>query len=210
MKQETALHDSGASARTRDSGIVPKHGQELGEQLKNVIAWQMTHSGNTLMVGMEPLADEEFFAGGPNGISPAWTVGHLACVLDRFCAWMLMRPRKIPDEAHDVFNPLQIKRKTKTKAETVDPARYSKADILMMFRRAQADALKILEGFDVERWNDVLPIKLPESIATYGSIWRTLGVHTFWHLGELTGCIPRFYETYTLNTAVNYFYTGEQ
>jgi hypothetical protein len=37
-------------------------------------------------------------------------------------------------------------------------------------------------------------------------VWEHLSVHTYWHLGELTGLLSRFHGTYTLNTLPHYFY----
>ncbi|MEM6988999.1 MAG: hypothetical protein AAF721_00835, partial [Myxococcota bacterium] len=51
---------------------------------KDIIRRQMNRSGNLLLGALEPLSDAEFFAGGASGVSPAWTVGHLACVTDLF------------------------------------------------------------------------------------------------------------------------------
>jgi hypothetical protein len=175
---------------------------------KLVVRRQMNQGGNILLCGLEPLTPEEFFAGGPNGISAAWTVGHLACVTDLFTSWMEEREPLIAKHAHDVFNSLEIAKKTVTKAESVDPKTFPKADILLLFRRAQIRALELLDGFDEALWEAAAPRGVPETLPTYGAIWQSLGVHTYWHLGELSGCLQRFHGTYTLNTVAHYFYTG--
>ncbi len=79
---------------------------------------------------------------------------------------------------------------------------------MLLFRQAQVRALELLKDFDVQRWESPTPVHAPDTLPTYGTIWQSLGVHTFWHLGELAGCIPRFHGTYTLNTVAHYFYTS--
>ena len=174
---------------------------------KVLVRRQMNQGGNILMAGIEPLSEDEFYTGGMNGISPAWTVGHLACVLDLFTSWVEERDLTIPKWTHDVFNSLDIGKKTVTKAESVDRSALPKSDVMLLFRHAQVRALQVLQTFDAGRWEHCTPDHAPDTLPTYGAIWQALGVHTFWHLGELSGCIPRFHGTYTLNTVVHYFYT---
>lgn len=191
----------------RQNGTLQKaDSQEHEAPVKRLVRSQMYLAGNTLMMGVEPLTQEEFFAGGVNGISPAWTVGHLACVLDLFTSFATGCKLVLPRETYAVFNPFEIKKRDVTKAETVDPKVFPKGDILLMFRRAQVRAFDALTAFDVARWEERPSDDIPDSLPTYGAIWSTLGVHTFWHLGELTGCIPKFHGTYTLNSAINYFF----
>lgn len=192
------------------SGVLPKAAPVGEELVKQVVRRQMNQAGNILLSGLEPLTDQEFFAGGPNGISPAWTVGHLACVVDLFTSWITERGTVLPKAVHAVFNPLEIAKKTGTKAEQVDARAFPKADILLLFRQSQVRALHVLRDFDARRWEEPTPNTVPETLPTYGAIWQALGVHTFWHLGELCGCIPKFHGTYTLNTVVHYFYTPSE
>ena len=83
-----------------------------------------------------------------------------------------------------------------------------KADIMLLFRQSQVHAIEALEQFDMRLWDQPTPGNVPDNLPTYGAIWQSLGVHPFWHLGELCGCIPRFHGTYTLNTVTHYFYTS--
>jgi hypothetical protein len=176
---------------------------------KSLIRRQMNQGGNILMAGLEPLTEAEFFAGGANGISPAWTLGHLACVLDLFTSWVEGRDLTIPRWIHDIFNSLNIEKKSGiTKADSVDRKVLPKADIMLLFRQSQVHAIEALTNFDMRLWDEPTPTNVPDTLPTWGAIWQSLGVHPFWHLGELCGCTPRFYGTYTLNTVAHYFYTS--
>jgi hypothetical protein len=182
-----------------------------GESLaKQVIRRQMIQSGNTLLLALEPLSEKEFFDGGANGVSPAWTVGHLACVVDLFTSWIRGGEPLLPKATHDVFNSLDIGNKGGAKADTVDRTLHPKGELLVQFRQTQVRALDLLDAFEVSLWTTATPRTVPETLPTWGSIWESLGVHCFWHLGELSGSIERFYGTYTLNTVVHYFYTRSQ
>ncbi len=193
----------------QDSGTKLRAAEARRDELvRQVVRRQMNQAGNILLSGLEPLSAEEFFAAGSNGISPAWTVGHLACVIDLFTSWVAGGRKALPDHVHAVFNSLEIGKKTLSKAELVDPTMFPQADILLLFRQSQVRALDVLRDFDLALWDAPTPESVPDTLPTYGAIWQALGVHTFWHLGELSGCIPRFHGTYTLNTVIHYFYTG--
>jgi hypothetical protein len=187
-----------------DQGVGPSD-----QIVKTLVRRQMNQGGNIMMAGLEPLTEVEFFAGGANGISPAWTMGHLACVLDLFTSWIEGRDLSIARWTHDIFNSLNIeKKKDRTKAESVDPKVLPKGDILLLFRQSQVHALEVLKDFDVKLWERPTTNHVPDTLPTWGAIWQSLGVHPFWHLGELAGCIKRFHGTYTLNTVTHYFYTS--
>jgi hypothetical protein len=173
---------------------------------KTVIRRQMNQAGNILLTAIEPFSDDEFFADGLNGISAAWTLGHLACVMDLFTQWIEERELLIPDWMHNIFNSLEIEHPTKTKAASVDRLALPKQDVLLLFRNTQVRTLKLLRDFDMESWEDRTLPHAPESLPTYGAIWQNLGVHTFWHLGELCAALPRFHNTHSLNTLAHYFY----
>jgi hypothetical protein len=173
---------------------------------KLLVRRQMNQAGNILLSAIEPFSDEEFYAEGLNGISVAWTVGHLACVMDLFTQWIEERDALIPAWMHNIFNSLEIEHPTQTKAATVDRAALPKVDVLLLFRNTQIRTLKLLNDFDAKLWESRTPRHAPESLATYGKIWENLGVHTFWHLGELCGALPRFHGTHSLNTLAHYFY----
>lgn len=173
---------------------------------KHIIKRQLNRSGNILMSAVEPLSEQDFFAGGLNGASIAWTMGHLSCVMDLFGSWLSHGTPSLPKEVHAVFNSLDIGAKGPPKWETVDPQRFSKADIILMFRQRQVRLLEILDRFDMALWNQMPGPHIPDTLPTYGAIWESLGVHTYWHLGELSGSVPKFFGTYTLNSVLHYFY----
>lgn len=173
---------------------------------KKIIRRQMNRSGNVLLGAMEPLANEDFFDGGLNSVSPAWTLGHLACVTDLFGSWVRGLMPSLSVEVHSVFNSLDIGASTYTKAENVERHPYSKSEIIQFFRTAQVELLATLDAFDEERWDDATPDYVPDSLPSYGTLWESLGVHTYWHLGELCGAHEKFHGTYTLNSVLHYFY----
>ena len=178
--------------------------------IKDLVRRQMNRSGNLLMCALEPLSEDEFFAPGVNGVSAAWTVGHLACVTDLFNSWLAPSDKSLRDETHQVFNSLDISEKGHTtKAALVDPKAYSKQAIFLMFRQAQVRVFATLAAFDVSRWRERPPFPIPDdTLPTMGSIWENLAVHTYWHMGELSGVLSRFHGTYSLNTLLHYFYDG--
>lgn len=173
---------------------------------KKIIRRQMNQSGNTLVGAMELLTDEQFFSAGLNGVSPAWTLGHLACVIDLFDSWLRGMMPALPGEVHQVFNRLEIGPGGASKASSVLEAGYDKAALILLFRQAQVRALETLDAFDEQRWFDPMPCYVPENLGTYGAVWEALGVHTYWHLGELSGTMPQFHGTYSLNSVLHYFY----
>ena len=182
---------------------------EASSLIKQIVRRQMNHSGNILLCAMEPMSEDEFFKGGVNGVSPAWSIGHLACVTDLFCGWIDVG-KELPDDIHHIFNRLELVDDPPPKCDTVDRTKVSKKSIMMFFRRAQIRALRLLDEFDLTRWNQATPDGMPESLPYWGAIWEALGVHTYWHLGELSGCLPRFHGTYTLNTVPHYFFEPQE
>jgi hypothetical protein len=177
---------------------------------KLIVRRQLNRSGNVLLAAMEPLRDDEFFRGGPSGISCAWTLGHLACVADLFGAALDDGRLALPPETHGVFNALDVgEQKSTSKAEGVDPERYTKRHLFAMMRQTQVRLLKILDVFDVRRWDAPAPDRVADTLPTCGSMWEHLAVHTYWHLGELSSSVERFYGTYTMNSMLHYFAWGE-
>ena len=167
----------------------------------------LNRSGNSLFTAIEPLSDEEFFAAGVNGISVAWTVGHLACVFDLFTSWIRGNGCLLPKEVHNVFNSLEVKAPGgPTKAEVVRKSIYNKGEIQFLLRSAQIEALKLLATCTERGWAAPPPGPRPEDLHTVGDIWEHLAVHTYWHMGELCGTFPRFHGTYTLNMLPHYFF----
>ena len=173
---------------------------------KRIIRRQMNRSGNILLSGLEPLSDEQFFASGLHGSSAAWTVGHLACVTDLFDSWVRGEAPALDVAFHGIFNSLDLAQSEQSKAEVVESEVYTKDEIILAQRRAQVRALESLDRFDVAHWDTRTPDYVPDSLTTYGDLWEALGVHTYWHLGELCGAIAQFHGTYTLNSVLHYFY----
>jgi hypothetical protein len=167
----------------------------------------LNRSGNSLFVAIEPLTAEEFFAGGVNGISVAWTVGHLACVFDLFTSWIHGGDCHFSKDIHGTFNSLEIRAPGgPSKAEVVRNAGHSKPEIQHLLRVAQVNALKLLDTCSLADW-DAAPAKHhPDNLHTIGEIWEHLAIHTYWHMGELCGTFPRFHGTYTLNMLPHYFF----
>lgn len=201
-----------ATTSPPEAGPPPPRLDDGAAQLicKDLVRRQMNRSGNLLLGALEPLSDEEFFAGGSSGVSAAWTVGHLACVADLFSGWISGDGRRLPDAAHDVFNTTAIADpRGPDKASLVDPSVWSAVWITLTFRQAQVRAFATLEAFDVARWGERPPRKIPDdSLPTLGAIWENLAVHTYWHMGELAGSLPRFHGTTSMNTLLHYFYDG--
>jgi DinB family protein len=186
-----------------------RHGSHTTDLPKLIIRRQLARSGNTLMASIEPLNDDEFFAGGPSGISSAWTVGHLACVTDLFGAALDDGRLSLPTDAHVAFNDLGIgERKSATKADGVPRQQFPKARILSMMRLAQVRLLKVLDAFDVSCWNEPGPDRFADTLPTYGAVWEHLAVHTYWHLGELSSAVERFHGTLSMNCMMHYFAWG--
>lgn len=89
---------------------------------------QLDRSGNTLLLALEPVSDEEFFKENVNGFSAAWVVGHLACVADLFSSWFDSGELLLDRCLHQVFNDTAVTTAGEvSKAARVNPAVYSKA-----------------------------------------------------------------------------------
>lgn len=204
----TSSAEGPISAR-RDSRKWPAN-DEL-RALKAVIARQMNRSGNTLLAGLEPVNDDEFYAVAPNGISAAWTIGHIACVNDLFSSWFAGGRMLLDAATHKIFNNLEIAEPSGiSKGASVDRQVRTKRKLLLHLRQTQVKALQVLEDFDPSSWESPIPSGLPDTLMTCGAVWEHLAVHTYWHLGELGALMPRFYGTYTLNTLPHYFYYPPQ
>jgi hypothetical protein len=175
-----------------------------------VIWRQMDRSGSTLLLGLEPVPDDEFFAGNANGFSAAWVTGHLACVADLFSSWHDPHPGLLFERAfHQVFNDTGLTEPgPASKAASVCPDRFSKALLLHRFREGMTKALRVLHAFDLSDWDAPAPAAVPVSMLTGGAVWEILAAHTYWHCGELAGSMPLFFGTYTLNIAPHHLYVA--
>lgn len=179
------------------------------ELAKEIVRRQMNQSGNILLSAIEPMPTATFYEEGVNGISVAWTLGHLACVMDLFCGWLDGEGMQHEPALHAMFNPLTLCESALSKAARVDQDWATKPKLILAFRTAQVRVLRALAAFDISRWGQPTGPELPDSLPLWGSVWESLGVHTYWHLGELAGCIPSFHGTYTLNTVQHYFFIPE-
>jgi hypothetical protein len=177
---------------------------------KLIVRRQLNRSGNSLLAAMDPLTDDEFFGACPSGISCAWTLGHLACVADLFGAALDDGQLALSAETHRVFNALDLgETKRIGKAEGVRREEYPKSLLLSMMRQTQVRLLKLLDVFDVQRWDEPAPDRIADTLPTCGALWEHLAVHTYWHLGELSSAVERFHGTYTMNSMLHYFAWGE-
>lgn len=172
-----------------------------------VVARQLDRSGNTLLLALEPVGDDEFFAENVNGFSAAWVTGHLACVADLFSSWFKGGRLLLDASFHAVFNETAVTAASSvSKAASVDRERYPKALLMLEFRRAMVKALRVLATVSEDAWGTAGPPMVPASLLTSGAVWEILAVHVYWHCGELAGSMPRFFGTYTLNTLPHYLY----
>jgi|SRR5580765_1518412 hypothetical protein len=174
--------------------------------LNQLIARQMDRMGTAFMNAMGPASGAEFFAANRNGFSAAWVAGHMACVYDLFSSWF-SGELLFEDSFHALFNETDVAAPGPvSKAASVHPGCYSKALLLHRFNQAWVKAARTLNAFDVSRWDAPAPSGAPVSLITGGAVWEVLGLHVGWHCGELAGSMPRFYDTYALNTLAHYGY----
>jgi hypothetical protein len=174
---------------------------------KDVVKRQIDRSGNTLVLALEPVSDDEFFRENLNGFSAAWVLGHLACVADLFSSWFDDQPLLLDRSFHQVFNDTAVTEASGiSKAASVNPDAYPKAVLFLRLREAVTKALRVLNAFEISRWDAPGPPGVPASLLTGGAVWEILAAHIYWHCGELAGSMPRFFGTYTLNTLPHYFY----
>lgn len=173
---------------------------------RDVVARQMTYSGETLLIAMERLDDGEFFAENANGFSAAWVTGHAACVPDLFSSWF-SGGLLLSKDFHAVFNDTAVTASGPvSKAASVSRELYPKDDLLLLFRQATVKALRVLRAFGAGRWDDQAPPGAPVMLLTGGAVWERLAVHAYWHNGELAGSVPAFYGTYGLNILLHDLY----
>src|SRR6266705_2036950 len=119
-----------------------------------VVARQVTRSGDILLLALEPVDDEEFFAENPNGFSAAWVTGHLACVADLFSSWFDRQPLLFSSSFHQVFNETAVTTAGEvSKAASVSRELYPKALLLQGFRQAVRKALRVLKAFGAAQWD---------------------------------------------------------
>src|SRR5690606_40083163 len=95
-------HDDDPRAPAARSAL-PSHDARLALA---IVRRQMNRSGNILLSAVEPMADRELYLECDNGISIAWTLGHLACVHDLFGTWLGADGRQLASDTHHIFNSL--------------------------------------------------------------------------------------------------------
>jgi DinB family protein len=174
---------------------------------QQVIARQLTRSGEIFILAMEPLDEEEFFAENGNGFSAAWVTGHLACVADLFSSWFDGGRLLLGEGFHAVFNETAVVPASGiSKAASVDRQTWTKDTLLLLFRQAVVKALRVLGSFESATWDAPAPPGVPVTMRTGGDVWEILAAHVYWHLGELAGSMARFRGTYALNIAPHHLY----
>jgi hypothetical protein len=174
--------------------------------VKQLVERQMVTAGNTLLIAMETVGDDEFFHKQVTGFSAAWTVGHLACVPDLFSGWFGGHVL-LNEQFHHMFNETDVvEAGALSKAESVDREFFPKKLLLYHYRQAMVKAIQILRSFDIEQWDAPPPLGVPVTLLTGGAVWERLAVHGDWHNGELAGSMPRFFDTHAMNPLPHHLY----
>jgi len=190
--------------------VAAEKGEEvrsLFPDARDVIARMITLSGQTLLLAVEPLSDDVFFAENDNGFSAAWVLGHGACFPDLFSSWFTDTGLLLGAEFHAVFNETAVVAAGPvSKAASVDRERFPKEELMLRFREASTKALRVLRGFNVTEWDSPAPPGAPLTLRTAGDVWERLAVHSYWHNGELSGSMETFRGTYTLNIEPHHLY----
>lgn len=167
---------------------------------KDVVARLMTLSGHTLLLVMEPMDPGEFFAENANGLSAAWITGHMACFADLFSSEFDIRRLLLSRDFHKVFNDTDVTEAGPvSKAASVSRELYPKALLLHRYNQVMVKALRALRAFDLAQWDVPAPPAVPVSLRTRGDVWERLAAHGYWHNGELSGSLPRYFGTYAFN-----------
>ena len=128
-------------------------------------------------------SDGEYFQSPVEGANHAgWIVGHIAVSEDSMSAGILDSPKRLPESIQEMF-----------RGESTcfpDASKYpARKELDEMFLNTRANVLESLKTFDESRWNDPSPEDWTKEVfPTLGSIWGMMGVHQFWHIGQLTVC----------------------
>jgi len=129
------------------------------------------------------LSQEEFFKIPAEGANhPAWILGHIATSEDSMANDVIGKPKRLPESIHELF-------KMGTTSQS-DASKYPTRDELIdMFKNSRANAVEALSTFDDAKWNDPSPEGWnKEFFPTISSVWSMMGIHQFWHIGQLTVC----------------------
>lgn len=150
---------------------------------KDVLLFQLQTGQMLFQQYSEDLSDQEYFQPPVEGANhAAWILGHIAASEDSMTASITGTPKHLPDSIHDTFQ--------MGSTCVADASKYpTRKEIDDMFINTRANVLEALQTFDDSKWNDPSPEGYPKDFfPTIGSIWSMIGVHQFWHIGQLTVC----------------------
>jgi hypothetical protein len=151
---------------------------------KDVVRRLLDQSGIILLKASEVLTDDEFFFEPPDGASMAWTLGHLAAFQDWSLTNFSPGERRVLDsETREFF------RGGKLITEEDKRLYKGRHEMEALFRDTQARTIKALNAFDLDRWGEPTPTgcRYPNA----GAVWESMAYENYWHLGQLSVCIPR-------------------
>lgn len=150
---------------------------------KDVIAGQLQTGEYFLQTFTKDFTDAEYFAPAVAGSNhAAWILGHLACTED-WGRWLLSGKSKHLDEAtHALFKG--------GSSCMPDPSKYpSRKALDRLFADSRSRLVEALGAFDIGRWDEPTPDHGPrKQFPTLGDLWALMGLHQFWHFGQLTTC----------------------
>ena len=151
---------------------------------KDVVGQQLTFGQTLFEMFTSDLSDAEYFipaAEGTNHI--AWVLGHVAQTEDWMVGLLTGAERTVSEDLQELFGG--------SSECSPDANKYPPRKALdEMFRSNRARAIKAAQTADDSRWDDAPPEDgLPKDFfPTLGSFWGMMGMHQFWHLGQLTTC----------------------
>ncbi len=167
--------------------------------VKNVIKRQIDSSGILLLNASKILTDDEFKEEHDGGVSMAWVLGHLTALQD----WAVHR---VFLEEEPKLN-RTIREAFKGGRKIVDSDREhigTKEEMEQQFAESQYITIRTLESFDDSLWDKETPSAC--RFPTLGSLWEHLGVHNYWHLGQVGSVIPKLVGS-NLTLSVPRYYT---
>ena len=129
------------------------------------------------------LSDAEYFQPPLAGANHAtWILGHLACTEDWAMSLLGGTVYRIPQKLHDAF-------KGGSTCDA-DATKYpGRREIDRLFAEARAFTLERLAQSDLSTWANRSPEGFPANrLPTVASVWSLMGLHQFWHFGQLTVC----------------------
>lgn len=151
---------------------------------KDVVVHQLKFGQTLFQMFTSDLSDEEYFIPAAEGTNHvAWVLGHIAQTEDWMVSLLTGAERTVSEDVQKLFG---------GSSECVpDAGKYpSRKTLDDLFHDNRARAIEAAGLFDDSRWDDTAPEGgLPvDSFPTVGSIWGMMGMHQFWHLGQLTTC----------------------